>query len=436
VVTGTCIDGMLEVGERVQILPGGLESKVRGIQVFGRQVDAVHAGRRAALNLPDVSHGDLTRGMLATLPGAMSPSRMVDVRLKVLPSAPFDLKAALRCTLHIHTQEIEARLFPSTGRAMAPGEEGVAQIRADRPVVCWPGDRFILRLPAPARTVGGGEVLLPARRKAHWSRPIDRKRLAAYGRKDPLGRWRAALAEAGPFGTNPADLSARMGLTVEKTLQVGSALSTRGDLVIRQPGDWWLDPEEAGQWDERAVSWLRRAQAAAGLIPWIPRQEFLERWKRIIGAERGDAVLRSLSEQGRVEVRGPRVRTAGHSVKLTGEQEAARKRIVSILEEGFPTPSSIKDLRREAGSGVDDVVAYMIDRGDLLRFSGDTVMLPAALVTIRERLARFASESAPLITVPEFKELFGLTRRTAMPLLEFLDDLRVTRREGDARRIL
>ena len=162
VVTGTCIDGSVAVGGTLSVYPGDRGSRVRGIQIFGNAIEEAHAGQRAALNLPDLRHEEVRRGDLAAEAGSIWPTHLLDVRVRVLASAKRPLKTGAVCTLHVHTQEVEAHIHLCGRDALAPGEECLAQARLPQPAAAWPGDRFILRL----RRIGtelSHDVLNPAR---------------------------------------------------------------------------------------------------------------------------------------------------------------------------------------------------------------------------------------------------------------------------------
>lgn len=423
VVTGTCVDGELAVNATVELFPGEGTSRVRGIQVFGGETPAIRAGQRAALNVPDLKREALRRGHMAAEPGSVWPSRLLDVRVQVLDGARHPLKSGLVCRLHIHTQEVEAHLHLADAGALAPGEEGVAQLRCPEEVCAWPGDRFILRLPSPDRTVAGGEVLLVARRKARWARPLER-RLLPWLRGG--NRLEALLAEAGALGSSPAEAAARLG--AKRPPPAGAAVQWGG-------GSWWLDPLEAKGWTERATAWLEARHKGKTPLAWTPRQEFLGRWVRLLGEARAQALLQALLDQGRIESEGDRVRPAGYKISLTPQQEEARRKVLAALPAGGFAVKTGRELEEAVGPKVREVLPLMTGGGELVRFGGDFFLRPEALEEVRRLLLERAGSGAGTIGVPEFKDLLGITRKYAMPLLEHLDDLRWTRREGEGRRI-
>jgi len=434
VVTGTVTDGALDLEGRVELVPGGGESKVRGLQVFGADVPRVVAGQRAALNLPDLHHGELHRGQTAAAPGSLWPTYLLDVRLEVLASAPFPLRSEMTGLLHLHTQEVEAHLHLAGSRTLGPGESGLAQLRLTALSCAWPGDRFILRLPSPARTVAGGEVLLPARRKARWSRPRDGAVAAAFSAGGAGAPLEGLLLEAGPSGVRTPEVAARLGLA-PSPLEDAASEASRSGVLVRWPGaEWWLHGREADAWLDRAAAWLA-ARTAAGAA-WVPRPEMTARWGRLLQPRQADALADALVASGRAEAEGDRLRPAGHKVKLDGAQRAAWDAILEALAGAGLSPRAGAEMERELGPAVRRVLPLLCEDRRVIRFGGDFFLLPSQLEAIRGTLSAHSRDRGPLLSIPEFKERLGLSRRYAMPLLEYLDDLRWTRREGEGRRVL
>jgi len=433
VVTGTCTDGSLTAGETILLYPGSKTSRVRGLQVFGHEVPKIVAGQRAALNVPDLHHLEVERGFLAAAPGSLWPTRLLDVRVELLPTARLPLKSGAILLLHIHTQETEAHVHLEAVAALGPGESALAQLRVAEPVMAWPGDHFILRQSAPTGTVAGGEVLLVAKRTARWRRTVDLATVKALREGDTLG---ALLAESGPAGVSVQEVAARLGWTGGELERRAIQAEGAGSLVRWGRGGWWLATAEAKDWSRRATAWLDARQGGKGPVEWFPRPEFLQRWLRMLGPVHAEALLEVLVASGRVEVQGDRVRTSGYRVQLTPAQRVALEAVRAALSgEGFPIRTG-KELEEASGAAVRQVLPLMTAAGDLVRFGGDFFMAAQTRERIREALVRWSQERGPLISIPEFKDHLGSTRKYIMPLLEYLDDLKWTRREGDGRRIL
>lgn len=433
VVTGTCIDGSLAVGERVSLYPKEEESRVRGLQIFGQPVEEAVAGQRVAVNLPEIRYTELSRGAMAAAPGALRPTHLLDVELHVLPSAKRDLKTGAVCALHMHTQEVEAHVHMSGTRSLPPGGKTLAQVRTTVPVMAWPGDRFILRLPSPARTIGGGTVLLPARRKARWNRPRDR---AIADLLEHNRIVKAMLVEAGPSGLTPEDVMGVMGVRADGLEEIAARAEASGALERWGDGRWWLDSEEAETWLERASAWLASRYDRKGPVSWIPRQELLGRWLRVLGHAKGEALVAALLRAGRIEADGDRIRPSGHRVTLSSAQKAAWEGVLRILRDPATAVRTGRELQDAIGPEARQVLSLLVENRDLVRYGGDFFMAQEVLEALRGKLVDYATSRSATISVPEFKTILGLSRKYVMPLLEHLDDLKWTRRSGDGREIL
>lgn len=424
VVTGTCIDGGVSVGESVEIYPDGAKSRVRGLQVFGETVEEVSAGMRVAMNIPDLAPYDLERGDLAGEPGALWPARFLDVKLEMLVSALHPLKHGLSCRLHVHTSETNAHVILEGRKTLAPGEEDICQLVLEAPVAAWPGDRFILRLPSPVRTIGGGEVLLPAWRRARWRRRRDRSVAEALRAGAVL---EAMLKEAGPTGLTPEEVRGRLGFGAAEIPKVSS-------LVAWGEGTWLLDAGEAERWLERTASWLKERIAKAP-SNWVSGRELVERWKVVLGEKKGEAMLKAAAQAGRIEMEGDRIKPAGHRVALNEEQKRAWDRIVEALDDDGWSFGSVEELKEEFGAVSGEVLPLMVEDGLLIRFGGRFFCTASTLERLKALLTEWKQREEEF-SIPDFKDRLGTTRKYAMPLLAYLDDLKWTRRTETGRKIL
>lgn len=429
VVTGTCIDGSLALGAEVEVHPRAGRSRVRGLQVFGRPVESVRAGQRSAVNVPDLAHESLRRGHLLAEPGTLWPTRLLHVRFRLLPSARKALRTGTVGTLHIHTQEVEAHVHLAGLPALEPGGEALAQLRLLEEAAAWPGDRFIFRLPSPQRTVAGGEVLLPSARKARWRRERERGILQALEGGRLL---EALLREAGPLGVSPAEVRSRLGLRQgeEVPLRPGEPGPARW-----ASGAWWLDPSEAEAWIRRALAFVEARHAEAPLT-LVPRREAAGRWLKVLGEARALALVEALVASGKVEVEGEGLRPAGRKVSLSPAQKSAWEGVLATLADPESPVRTGRELEDLVGPEVRKVLPLLVSERRLVRFGGDFFLLPRTLQRLKEALAERRAGGRERMGVPEFKEILGVTRKYAMPLLEYLDDLKWTRREGEGRKIL
>ncbi|MCC7174895.1 MAG: selenocysteine-specific translation elongation factor [Bryobacterales bacterium] len=413
VVTGSLISGSLRRGQEVEVYPGGRRLRVRGVQVYGRSEEQAVAGQRTALNLAAVEPSELERGMVLSEPGRFEATREVDCSLELLPSAK-NLKNRAPVHFHAGAAEIEAEL-----RRLAPG---YARLVLREPCLLLPGDRFIIRRFSPVATIGGGVVLdnggYRYRRKESAA-----ARLGVLAAGSPAERAALLVREA-RYGLSIAGLVARTGAPVPPS---------DAFLVLEGPPAWALDRA----WIQAAFARLSGAldafHRANPLLPGMPKEELRGKVLPDSPPFLLDALL---SRAPGVVSDGDTVRLASHRVVLKQDEDRALEAIEKAFEDaGLKVPFVAEVL---AKSGVEQARArsllqILLRQKRLIRVTGDLIFHPAAIQALRDMLARHKGQR---LSVPDFKDWTGVSRKYAIPLLEYLDRERVTRREGDQRVVL
>lgn len=424
VVTGTLISGSVEKEQEVELFPGGRRLRVRGVESHGGQAPRATAGQRTALNLAGIEHSDLKRGDVLAAPGLFRDTRQFDCRLTLLPSAK-PLKHRAPVHFHSGTAEIEAevRLFGTA--SLTPGQTAYARIVLREVTLLLPGDRFIIRMFSPVTTIGGGVVVdtVPLR-----YRKTDNvtARLDAVSSPDISVRL-ATWAREAPAGLPMAGLIARTGLT-EQAL---AAAASKATLLALEPGYYvdraWFQVARAKL--EKAV---REFHASHPLQPGIPLHDLRNQFPGSTPVQ--FAAL--LAESKEVAVDGDIARLRGRTVALREDEQQARASIERAFETaGLAAPSAPEAL---AQSGVEssrarDLMQILLREKKLVRISNELTLHHTAVARLREILA---ARRGTRFQVPAFKEWTGISRKYAIPLLEFLDRERVTRRDGDERVVL
>ncbi len=428
VVTGTLVAGSVAEEEEVEVHPAGLRLRVRGIQVHGKGTPRALAGQRTAVNLAGVEATDIRRGMVLTAPGLFRPTRRVDCRFDLLASAR-PLKHGVKVHFHSGTAEAQAsvRLLDRTG-AVEPGQAAFARLLLAEPLLLLPGDRFILRMFSPVVTIAGGTVLdIAAPLRLPRAAALDRlKTLAGEGLPPKL----ALLAGESAGGVSLSDLVARTGLLPD---EIVAAAELAGLVAVSAPKPWLF----ARAWLENTARLLVNAAGAFHqsnpLQPGIPREQLRGRFLAEAPSFAMEAVLKQAPE---LVAEGEVVRLRSHRVSFSGEEEAALATMERLFEDAGLRVPSLKEVL--AKSGVEEARArtllqILLRKGRLVRVSPELVYHPAAIAQLKKVLA---TRKGQKFSVPEFKEWTGITRKYAIPLLEFLDRARVTRREGDLRVVL
>jgi selenocysteine-specific elongation factor len=425
VVTGTLVAGTLTEGAEIEILPGGRRGRIRGLQVHRRKEDAVDAGQRVAVNIQGLDREGAPRGATLSTPGSLLTTRRARAIVDLLPNAPSRLRRGGPVRVHQGTCERAARLriLPASG-----GADLEAELVFAEETVLLPGDRFILRRPAPVDTIGGGVIV-----DAHPSRL--RRGASPTARADSTDHpWIERIARAGASGRPVASLAAELGRSTAEVEDVLAPLVAR-ESVIRSAGlvfggEAWRAAKTA------AVAALREFHDAEPLKSGMTREALRAKVAREMPPEAFRELLNALAERAGVRLSGDRVALADHRVVLS-PADASRAR---AIEESFRTagldPPPIEDVVRAVGGAQGAKLRdWLLEEGKLVKIRDGRLFHADVLEDLRRRLREFARTSST-IEIGAFKELSGATRKNAIPLLEQFDEERLTRREGNVRRIL
>jgi selenocysteine-specific elongation factor len=444
IVTGTLVSGEVRVEDELLVLPGRTAVKVRGVQVHGTRQEAANAGQRTALNLLGVDVADLARGQTLAEPGAFEETRLADAVIDVLPDAR-PLKPGARVRFHQGTAEILARLSPigptTDGAPLAPGSHRFVRVRFERPSVLVRGDRFILRAYSPPTTVAGGLILdpRPPRVAIRTELALARSRELEPQPGEPaaVSSARAAarmVQDAGTSGLPTESLVSRLGIAPpERSSSIDSLVSQKAAVKV---GERLVAPAIIERLERAVIEALTEHHAREPLSEGIPREEARE---RLFGRGHPDVferVVNELAASGRVTGR-ERLALASHRLTLSAEEERARSAIAELFRASGLTPpdaSAIPEKIRESTAVVDRMLKLLQRQRVLVRLEG-LLFHEEALSRLKAEVGALkADRSVPArLDVALFKEKFGVTRKFAIPLLEYLDRERLTRRVGDAR---
>jgi selenocysteine-specific elongation factor len=431
VVTGTLVAGTIHREEELEVFPSGRRVRVRGVQVHGQTADTAVAGQRTALNLAGASTEDLSRGMTLAPVDTFATTRRVDVQLWQLSSAPRPLKSRTRVHFHSNTMETVAEIMLHGVKQLAPGAEAFARLKLPEAALLLPGDRFIIRQFSPVVTIGGGVVLDPAPVPRVPRHDVFLKILAAG---DPEPMLKARIARRGHGGISVPRLIAETGWT-RSSVETRLAQAVKEGRVLRI-ADLFVDAPAMVRLQQLVVSSVEGFHRKNSLVGGIPREALREQVRA--SAEVFKAVLDLLIREKKIEVAGDLVRLPGHGVVMKDEEAESKKKIEDAFAgAGLKVPALHEVL---AGLKVDKaraqkIVTLLLRDKVLVKVSDELVFHRTALEELR-RLVAAQKAKSPKMDVATFKELTGVSRKYAIPLLEYLDRERVTRRVGDAREIL
>jgi selenocysteine-specific elongation factor len=422
VVTGTLLSGTVQIEDEVEVYPTGRRLRVRGVQVHGGAVPAASAGQRTAVNLPGVEASGLRRGMVLAPPGLFQPTQAIDCRFDLLPSAP-PLKHGAPIHFHAGTAEVEAQVRMLRGSAaLEPGATGYLRLLLREPLLLLPGDRFIARMFSPVVTIGGGLVIDNAP-SPHVRKPAALERLPALEHAS-LPQRLAVWASEQETGATVAALAARAGVRPEDVLQA----SAQAELVLVKETEPRLAPRRTvAAVVERLTAALQEFHKQNPLLPGMPRAS---------APAPAFLVEAALASSHAIVADGEILRLRSFQPRLQAEEDAAAARMEALFRDaGLAVPALPEVL---AQSGLDanrarTLLQLLLRNGSLVKVAPELIYHREAVQSLKQMLA---ARKGQRFGVAEFKNWTGVSRKYAIPLLEFLDRLRLTRREGDTRLIL
>jgi selenocysteine-specific elongation factor len=432
VITGTTFSGRLNVDSEVEVLPGELRSRARSIQVHGEPRDSASAGERTSVNLPDIELERLHRGQQVLAPNTLRPSQIITARLDLLPDAK-PLKEQTRIRFHHLADELlgSIRFVDETGSELPPGRSAFVQVRLESPVVAVSGDRFVIRRYSPAFTIGGGTIIDAHLPRLRRNTRAELLRTLAEGTLADRVELMARLE--GVHGLTIREVQARTGIRVETLVKELRNLPHLADSGDRR----WIHLDTIADFRRRAMEFLDRYFKDNRMAINVPKSEFVQ---QLIPQSSDPALvnflLQDLAREKIIALEGDAIDIPGRSKKLGGaEGELARMIELRYADAGLQPPpvSELIQTIHQKPKVIEGVVGFLVKQGTLVRLADGVYVHQRILDAARQQMTARRGET---IDIGQFKELFGLSRKVAIPLLEYFDREGVTKRVGDARQVL
>jgi len=443
VVTGTLISGKITEGDELELLPLKANVRVRGLQVHNKSVHDAHAGQRTAVNLAGIDTAQIERGMVLAPLGRLRPTQIVDAWIDVLPGASRAVRSRSRVRFHIGATEVLGRVRVLGSSSVEPGSGGLAQLRLEAPVVAVHGDRFILRSYSPAETIAGGVIVDPFATK-HRGREMDHalELLRLLMRDERAAKFEGFVRAAGIRGLRLADLAAATGWTSEVLAAVAAEVQKHGSVI--EVGGLYIARDSLDRLSAALIAELDRHHKREPLARGMLRETLREKVFTHSAPELFNGVLARLEGEGKVVSEKDIVRSSTHSVGLSNKDVELSNRIEQIYFAAGVEAPSLDDAMTKANvpaaqrAQARKLLQLLLDDRKLVRIQGDMFMHSKVIEALKTKLLTYASQHEPdrLIDVPAFKDLAGVSRKYAIPLLEYFDREQTTRRAGDKRLIL
>jgi len=436
VVTGTLLGGPLHVGDTVEILPQGLAARIRTLQVHGIKVETAEPGQRTAINLAGIEMEGIDRGSVLAAPGTLKPSHRLDARLELLAGTPKPLANRSRVRVHIGAAEILARVILLDREELAPGESALAQLECEEPMVAAKSDRFVLRSYSPMRTIGGGTVIdpLPVKHKRFRDAVVAALTTMEQGTPDEI--ISQYLREAGTL-VNMAELAKNTGYD---TAEVTTALALLGEQaevkkVAGDGKDFYAYGELYRHWIKDLQAFLRTYHEKYPLRPGWAKEEMRSRSFAGMPGKVFNNLLKSLEADRVIKAAGENVALYDFTPTLTGKlNETVNEIEQGYLKAGFQPPDwleTVQSYKLDSAQGV-ELLNYLLAQNKLVKLEDNLYMHSAVLDRGKEMITGFLRDQGE-ITLAEARDLLKTSRKYALPLLNWFDRERITRRIEDKR---
>lgn len=426
IVTGTLSDGKLVLGDEVEILPSGLRARIRGLQTHKKKVDTAVPGSRLAINLSGVNVEQVMRGQVVTHPGQYLPTQRMDVHFRLLPDVATPLHHHTEVKLFLGASETIANLRLLGVESLDPGSTGWLQLELRTPVLAMRGDHFILRRPSPGETLGGGAIVdsQPQRRHKRFEGSVL-KALESMAQGSPSEVLFQTCLTLGPMLVKDAVSHSRLEeSTARSALQ---ELLETGQLILLE--DVVIAFSQWSSLRESVVAALEMYHTTYPLRRGMPREELKSRLK--LSPRLFNLVMHRLASENTLIDAVRWTALPGHVVRFTPFQQVKVNNLMEQFAVSPFTPPSVKECQAQVG---EDIFFALLDSGDLMAVSDEVVFRKVDYKRMVEKI-RLILHQNNQISLAEVRDLFNTSRRYVQPLLEHLDSIGITIRDGDIRRL-
>ncbi len=434
VITGTTVSGQIRIGDEVTLYPQGIESKIRGIQVYNRDVSEVHAGLRTAVNLQGVEKAAIERGNVLASKDSLKTTHMIEVHLELLSSAPRKVKNRSKVRFHTGTSEIISTAVLLDRDELLPGQTCYAQIRLEEPTAVLRNDHYVIRSYSPVQTIGGGEILnaLPVKRKRFSETALAELKSLHTGDLSQVievfvssARFSGVRQDDLPFLTNTSRKK------LDGTLQ--ALLSKKRAIQYDREGGLLIHSNFLQKARNEILETIARYHTDYPLKLGLPKEELRSRTEGARNPKLFNYLMSQLSGEEAVVVEKDIVRLKEHRVTLAEDQEKTRQALEKLYLESGLQPPYFKEIKdKYAGKTASEVIDVMVKEGVLIKVKEDLFFHREVLDGLQERLVDFLKANGEM-TTQQFKDITGTSRKYTIPLIEHFDRAQLTVRVGDNR---
>lgn len=433
VVTGTLLDGSFHVGDEIAILPSNRKARVRGLQTHKNKEEFADPGQRTAVNLTGIDLEDVTRGDLITFPGTYMPARRFDAEIRLLDDIALPLEHHAEVKFFIGAKETIGRIRLIDQEILTPGNSGLVQLELRDEVVVYPGDRFIIRRPSPAETIGGGFVIhSPAVKRYKRFDPATVLWLNKQKEGDPLQRVFHAIQSQAPILLS--ELAKNQNTSIPQLQEMLSKVVTSGEYKYVQTGNtsetiYVLSEKYRQDIQQKALGIIDQYHRENPLKPGVPREELKSRLN--LPAKLFAVELKEWANSGDVQEESNILRRSDFRITFSPIQQEQIQRILTQMHTDPYSPPSIKEITSEIGEVLYQAMLYT---NQLKQVSGEVVFSTDVYEQMVNETIRMLQNHGEL-SLAQWRDQFKTSRKYAQAFLEYLDQLGITLRVGDLRKL-
>jgi selenocysteine-specific elongation factor len=435
VVTGTMVSGALSLGESVEILPHRIEGKIRNLHVYNRPVEKAVAGQRTAVNLQGIETSAVERGDVLVHPHTLTPTQLIDVHLEYLPSAQRPLKHRTKQRFHIGTILTTASIFLLDREELVPGEGAFAQLRLEQPVVALPHDRFVIRGSGVIQTLGGGVVLdtHPVKHKRSSTLVIEDLHVLNEGSNEQA--LSQHILRSGMGGISFEDLLNRVAMPPSEIQAILKEMVARGDILLVDPERLKvIDIHQYQRLREMILAQLKEFHQRFPMKSGLAKEELRTKLPTEVDVKLFQILLNELMQTKKVVQERDKLRLPEHQISTADEKGLVKRVEEAILKRGLqpPSPKELAEEWTEEEEGVLAVYEHLAHEGVLIKIKSGMYFHRIPFEHLKEELINYLKHHQE-ITTPQFKEITKATRKYAIPLIEYFDQIKLTIRLGEKR---
>ena len=427
VVTGTLVEGTINIDDEMLLYPDETRVKVRGIQVHGQQASTAYAGQRVAINVAGIDKDKIERGDTLAAPGTMTPTMMIDCKVKILPEASKDVEHWDRIRLYHGAREILGRIVPLEGKTIARGQESYAQIRLEENFACKAGDRIILRAYSPMETIGGG-MILDANPSKHSH--ADDSMMESFQVKEagePKDIVESYLMQAKDF-VDHKEIIEKLSVSDKELVEIKNNLQEEGKILAM--GNHLIHMKNMENLADKAVQLLDSYHEQNSLKKGISREEFKSRMKISLRTKDYDMLIEELTKMKPIVEDKAILKKADFEITYSPEQEKIKTDILDRLKKEGLEPSLVKDYIDTPAKQT--VMDGLMEQDLIVRVSDELIYDKKTIEKLTEEVKEIL-KSQNEISMNDIRDRYNLSRKFSIALLEYYDRIKITRRVGDKR---